>query len=71
MKLTIRPLQRGKDVFSVSFGPYLGLHLFKSALFQVVVEPSETIHDLKLRISEQGFPVNVQNLLSTGNLSLF
>ncbi|KAF8264428.1 hypothetical protein EI94DRAFT_470670 [Lactarius quietus] len=48
MKLTIRPLQRGKDVFVVE------------------AEPSQTIHDLKLRISEQGFPVEVQNLLSTG-----
>ncbi|KAH9046059.1 hypothetical protein EDB84DRAFT_739283 [Lactarius hengduanensis] len=36
------------------------------AVFVVEAEPSETIHDLKLRISEQGFPVETQNLLSTG-----
>ncbi|KAI9455447.1 hypothetical protein BJY52DRAFT_643047 [Lactarius psammicola] len=36
------------------------------AAFVVEAEPSETIHDLKLRISEQGFPVETQNLLSTG-----
>jgi hypothetical protein len=73
MKLTIRPLgagQRGKDVFVVSSGSYLGLHLFKnlSLWFQVEAEPSQTIRDLKLRISEQGFPVETQNILSTGNL---
>ncbi|KAH8994752.1 hypothetical protein EDB86DRAFT_1244585 [Lactarius hatsudake] len=32
----------------------------------VEAEPSETIQDLKLRISEQGIPVETQNLLSTG-----
>lgn len=36
------------------------------AVFVVEAEPSETIHDLKLRISEQGFPVETQNLLITG-----
>ncbi|KAH9062478.1 hypothetical protein EDB87DRAFT_306779 [Lactarius vividus] len=36
------------------------------AVFVVEAEPSETIQDLKLRISEQGFPVETQNLLSTG-----
>ncbi|KAH9036716.1 hypothetical protein EDB83DRAFT_1756198 [Lactarius deliciosus] len=36
------------------------------AAFVVEAEPSETIQDLKLRISEQGFPVATQNLLSTG-----
>lgn len=34
--------------------------------FVVEAEPSETIYDLKLRISEQGFPVEAQNLLNTG-----
>jgi UV excision repair protein RAD23 len=48
MKLKIRPLQRGKDVFGVE------------------ADPSETIYDLKLRISEHGFPVEAQNLLNTG-----
>lgn len=43
--------------------------MFKSLLFQVEAEPSEIIHELRLRISEQGFPVAIQNLLSTGNLS--
>ncbi|KAI9442609.1 hypothetical protein H4582DRAFT_1298152 [Lactarius indigo] len=36
------------------------------AAFVVEAEPSETVHDLKLRISEQGFPVETQNLLITG-----
>ncbi|KAH8982675.1 hypothetical protein EDB92DRAFT_2117701 [Lactarius akahatsu] len=65
MKLTIRPFQRGKAVFVVSSGSYPALPL-TYILFQVEAEPSETIHDLKLRISEQGFPVETQNLLSTG-----
>lgn len=43
--------------------------MFKSLLFQVEADSSEIIHDPKLRISEQGFPVEVQNLISTVNLS--
>ncbi|KAH9159135.1 hypothetical protein EDB89DRAFT_2054221 [Lactarius sanguifluus] len=53
MKLTIRPFQRGKSDLCGQF-------------WLVEAEPSETIQDLKLRISEQGFPVETQNLLSTG-----
>ncbi|KAH9159859.1 hypothetical protein EDB89DRAFT_2044583 [Lactarius sanguifluus] len=53
MKLTIRPFQRGKSGLCGQF-------------WLVEAEPSETIQDLKLRISEQGFPVETQNLLSTG-----
>lgn len=51
MKLTIRPLGAGQRGKDV---------------FVVEAEPSQTIRDLKLRISEQGFPVETQNILSTG-----
>lgn len=71
MKLTIRPLQRGKDVFVVSSSTYLDLSVFLLNIsgLQVEAEPSQTIHDLKLRISERGIPVEAQNLLKTGNLA--
>ena len=43
--------------------------LLNISVLQVEAEPSQTIHDLKLRISERGIPVEAQNLLKTGNLA--
>ena len=43
--------------------------LLNTSGLQVEAEPSQTIHDLKLRISERGIPVEAQNLLKTGNFA--